>query len=53
MLVANRNGTIYWRAQVGEAGPDLDEALSWLAYSNILEPECGSGVPARPPELLQ
>ena len=29
---------------------DLTEALSWLAYLNILEPECGTCVPAWPLE---
>jgi hypothetical protein len=28
--------------------PLLDEAVSWLRYLNILEPECGTCVPAWP-----
>ncbi len=48
LLVADRDGTIYWRAPVDGERPDLDEALSWLEYINILEPECGSCVPAWP-----
>jgi peroxiredoxin len=52
ILVADRNGTIYWRAQVDEAaiGLYLDEATSWLEYLNILEHECGTCVPAWPDE---
>ncbi|MCC6174276.1 MAG: hypothetical protein IT305_03135 [Chloroflexi bacterium] len=50
MLVAGRNATVYWRATVRDAGATLDEALSWLEYLNILEPECGSCVPAWPTE---
>ena len=50
LVVADRNGTIYWRAPVAGGRPDLDEALSWLRYLNILEPECGTCVPAWPVE---
>jgi peroxiredoxin len=50
LVVADRNGTIYWRAPVEAGRPDLDEALSWLQYLNILEPECGTCVPAWPTE---
>ncbi len=50
LLVADRNGTIYWRAPDAGGRPDLDEALSWLRYLNILEPECGTFVPAWPVE---
>jgi hypothetical protein len=50
ILVAERNATLYWRAPVREGRGELDEALSWLAYLNILEPECGTCVPAWPTE---
>ena len=50
LVVADRNGTIYWRAPVEASRPDLGDALSWLQYLNILEPECGTCVPAWPPE---
>jgi peroxiredoxin len=50
LVVADRNGTIYWRTPVAGGQPDLDEALSWLRYLNILEPECGTCVPAWPVE---
>jgi peroxiredoxin len=52
LLVTDRNGAIYWRAPVPAGAPDIDEALSWLGYLNILEPECGTCVPAWPPELF-
>jgi hypothetical protein len=52
LLVADRNCTVYWRAPLAGGEPDLDEALSWLGYLNILEPECGTCVPAWPPELM-
>jgi peroxiredoxin len=52
LLVADRSGTVYWRAPVVDGRPDLDEALSWLGYLNILEPECGTCEPAWPPELF-
>ncbi|MFN0073910.1 MAG: hypothetical protein ACKVVP_20715 [Chloroflexota bacterium] len=50
LLVANKNGTIFWRQDLGLALPDFKEALSWLAYMNIIEPECGCCVPAWPVE---
>lgn len=50
LLVVDRNGTVYWRAPVAGGQPDLDEALSWLRYLNILEPECGTCVSAWPEE---
>jgi hypothetical protein len=50
LIVADRNGTIYWRAPVEAGRPDFDEAVSWLRYLNILEPECGTCVPAWPLE---
>lgn len=50
LFVTDRNGTIYWRAVAPDARPDLDEALSWLGYIGILEPECGTCVPAWPME---
>lgn len=50
LLVADRNGTLYWRGSLNAGQPDLDEALSWLRYLNILEPECGTCVPAWPTE---
>lgn len=50
MLVADRNTTIYWRAPVEDGPAARAEALSWLAYLNILEPECGTCVPAWPTE---
>ena len=50
LIVADRNGTFYWRAPDEAGRPDLDEALSWLQYLNILEPECGTCVPAWPSE---
>lgn len=50
LLVADRNGTVYWRAPVLAGLPDFDEAISWLQYLNILEPECGTCVPAWPVE---
>jgi hypothetical protein len=28
--------------------PDFAEALSWLAYINVLEPECGCCAPCWP-----
>ncbi len=52
LLVADRNGTVYYRAPVVEGRPELDEEQSWLGYLNILEPECGTCVPAWPPELF-
>jgi peroxiredoxin len=48
LLVVHRNSTVYWRAALGATEPDLQEALSWLQYINILEPECGTCVPAWP-----
>lgn len=50
LLVADRNGTLHWRGPLIAGQPDLDEALSWLRYLNILEPECGTCVPAWPTE---
>jgi peroxiredoxin len=50
LVVADRNGTVYWRAPVEAGQPDLDEAVSWLRYLDILEPECGTCVPAWPLE---
>jgi hypothetical protein len=53
LIVADRNGTIYWRywrAPVAAGQPAFDEAVSWLRYLNILEPECGTCVPAWPLE---
>lgn len=51
LFVTDRSRQIYWRAPaVGR--PPLTDAISWLAYLNILEPECGTCVPAWPPELL-
>ncbi len=50
VLVTDRHGTAYWRAIIADDIPDIDEALSWLAYINILEPECGTCVPAWPTE---
>jgi peroxiredoxin len=50
LVVADRNGTIYGRTPVEAGRPDLDEAFSWLQYLNILEPECGTCVPAWPTE---
>jgi hypothetical protein len=52
LLVANRNATIYWREDVEAGRPDFAEALSWLGYLNILEPECGTCVPAWPVDML-
>jgi hypothetical protein len=46
-LVADRDGTIYWRSPVEDV-PDFAEALSWLAYINLLEPECGCCAPCWP-----
>jgi hypothetical protein len=48
VLVANKNGTVYWRETFGSAGPNLSEALSWLGYINIIEPECGCCAPVWP-----
>jgi hypothetical protein len=48
LLVTDRHGTVYWREVVAGSRPNIDEALSWLAYINILEPECGTCVPAWP-----
>jgi hypothetical protein len=42
-----RDGAIYWRAPADQV-PDFDEALSWLAYINVLEPECGCCAPCWP-----
>ncbi len=53
VLVAHRNSTIYWRAPIDDDPSIFDEAVSWLGYLNILEPECGTCVPAWPPELMQ
>ena len=53
VLVADRNATIYWRTEVEADRADFDEALSWLGYLNILEPECGTCVPAWPVELMR
>ena len=50
ILVADRNATVFWRAPVEAGRAERDEALSWLEYLNILEPECGSCVPAWPTE---
>ncbi len=50
LLVTDRHGTVYWREVVAGNRPNIDEALSWLAYINILEPECGTCVPAWPVE---
>lgn len=50
LVVADHNGTIYWRAPVMSSQPDVEEAISWLQYLNILEPECGTCVPAWPVE---
>lgn len=49
LLVTDRNGTIFWHTPLQGQPPPFDEALSWLEYLNILEPECGSCVPAWPP----
>ena len=46
-VVADRDGAIYWRAPADQV-PDFDEALSWLAYINVLEPECGCCAPCWP-----
>jgi hypothetical protein len=50
--VTNRNGTIFWRAGLEDARAGFEKAHSWLEYLNILEPECGTCVPAWPVELL-
>ena len=50
LFVVDRSGTIAWRAPADGDRPDFTEALSWLAYLNILEPECGTCVPAWPVE---
>ncbi len=50
LLVTDRHGTIYWRTRIEDFRADFAEALSWLEYLNILEPECGSCVPAWPTE---
>jgi hypothetical protein len=47
LLVADRDGAIYWRSPVEDV-PDFAEALSWLAYINLLEPECGCCAPCWP-----
>jgi hypothetical protein len=47
LLVADRDGVVYWRSPVEEV-PDFAEALSWLAYVNLLEPECGCCAPCWP-----
>jgi hypothetical protein len=47
LLVADRDGAVYWRSPVAEV-PDFEEALSWLAYINLLEPECGCCAPCWP-----
>jgi hypothetical protein len=48
LLVVHRTGTIYWRSPIRTDELDLDEALPWLGYLNVLEPECGTCVPAWP-----
>lgn len=48
LVVADRNGSMYWRAPGMSGQPGVDEAISWLQYLNILEPECGTCVPAWP-----
>ncbi len=53
VLVVHRNSMIYWRALLTDAAATFDEAVSWLGYLNILEPECGTCVPAWPPELME
>lgn len=50
LIVANKNSTVYWRQDIGDNAPDFAEALSWLQYLNIIEPECGCCVPAWPVE---
>ena len=47
LIVADRDGAIYWRAPADQV-PDFDEAASWLAYINVLEPECGCCAPCWP-----
>ena len=47
LLVADRDGAIYWRSPIEDV-PDFAEALSWLAYINLLEPECGCCAPCWP-----
>ena len=53
LLVTDRNGTIFWRARLEEARAGFEEARSWLEYLNILEPECGTCVPAWPVDLFE
>jgi predicted amidohydrolase len=52
LVVADWNATVYWRGPLAAGESGVDEALSWLGYLNILEPECGTCVPAWPPELF-
>jgi hypothetical protein len=47
LLVADRDGAMYWRSPVPDV-PDFAEALSWLGYINVLEPECGCYAPCWP-----
>lgn len=51
LFVTDRSRQIYWRAPA-DGCPPMTDAISWLAYLNILEPECGTCVPAWPPDLL-
>ena len=53
LLVTDRTGTIFWRAWLEDTQAGFEEARSWLEYLNILQPECGTCVPAWPVDLLE
>lgn len=52
LLVVGRNGIMYWRTPFAVGYGHFDEAVSWLDYLNILEPECETCAPAWPADMM-
>jgi hypothetical protein len=54
LIVADRVGEIRCRVDRQGAGPvDLRPAVEWVRYLGVIEPECGTCVPAWPAEYLE
>jgi hypothetical protein len=52
LLIFERGGILRCRVGPESADEDLEQALEWIRYLGIREPECGTCVPAWPRELL-
>jgi AhpC/TSA family len=54
LIVADRLGEVRYRLDRDGAGPvDLQPAVEWARYLGVIEPECGTCVPAWPAEYLE